>query len=123
MSEDIAKFEQIQVSIPQEPIPPRKFYLGMFEIDRPLKREVRARIIVERTQKRIYLCIQNPKQERDNARSCGERRRIVADQTILSLKMSWAEICLLSENNSNSKTDRSPTRIEIQSNLRYPNIL
>jgi aurora kinase len=54
--EDIAKIEQIQVSIPQEPIPPREFHLGMFEIGRPLGKGKFGRVYLARERKSGFIC-------------------------------------------------------------------
>ena len=54
--EDIAKIEQIQVSIPQEPIPPREFHLGMFEIGRPLGKGNFGRVYLARERKSGFIC-------------------------------------------------------------------
>ena len=54
--EEVAKIEQIQVSIPQEPIPPKEFHLGMFEIGRPLGKGKFGRVYLARERKNGFVC-------------------------------------------------------------------
>jgi aurora kinase len=54
--EDIPKIEQIQVSIPQEPIAPREFHLGMFKIGRPLGKGKFGRVYLARERKSRFIC-------------------------------------------------------------------
>lgn len=55
-SEELAKIEQIQVSIPREPASPREFHLGMFEIGRPLGKGKFGRVYLARERKSGFVC-------------------------------------------------------------------
>jgi aurora kinase len=55
-SEEVAKIEQIQVSIPQEPTPPKELHLGMFEIGRPLGKGKFGRVYLARERKSGLVC-------------------------------------------------------------------
>lgn len=54
--EEVAKIEQIQVSIPQELIPRKDFHLGMFEIGRPLGKGKFGRVYLARERKSGFVC-------------------------------------------------------------------
>ena len=55
-SEEVAKIEQIQLSMPQEPTPPKEFHLGMFEIGRPLGKGKFGRVYLARERKSGFVC-------------------------------------------------------------------
>ncbi|PMD22127.1 serine/threonine-protein kinase [Hyaloscypha hepaticicola] len=89
--EDIAKIEQIQVSIPQEPIPPREFHLGMFEIGRPLVKGKFGGVYLARERKSGFICA----------------LKVLNKNEIMQ-----------------GRVEKQVQReIEIQSNLRHPNVL
>jgi aurora kinase len=48
---EVARIEQMQVSIPREPTLPKKFHLGMFEIGRPLGKGKFGRVYLARERK------------------------------------------------------------------------
>ena len=54
--EEVAKIEQIQISIPQELITPKEFHLGMFEIGRPLGKGKFGRVYLVRERKSGFVC-------------------------------------------------------------------
>jgi aurora kinase len=55
-TEEVARIEQIQVSIPQEPTPPKEFHLGMFEIGWPLGKGKFGRVYLARERKSGFVC-------------------------------------------------------------------
>lgn len=55
-SEEVDKPEQMQVSIPQEPTPPKEFHLGMFEIGRPLGKGKFGRVYLARERRSKFIC-------------------------------------------------------------------
>ncbi|CZR61564.1 probable protein kinase Eg22 [Phialocephala subalpina] len=94
--EEVAKIEQIQVSIPQEPIPPKKFHLGMFEIGRPLGKGKFGRVYLARERKSGFVC---------------------------ALKVLHKNEIMQGRVEKQGKLVTVQREIEIQSNLRHPNIL
>ncbi len=53
---EVARIEQMQVSIPREPTLPKKFHLGMFEIGRPLGKGKFGRVYLARERKSGFVC-------------------------------------------------------------------